>query len=158
MEENNFLSNKQHGFRKKRSCLTQLIDHVDHILKILNSGDEVESIYLDYAKAFDHHILLEKLRCYGIEGNMLKWCKQFLLNRFQAVVVECQKSTFKLVLSGVPQSTVLGPIFFIIYINDQLDGKIFADHTKLTSEIYDIISHMLLQDDLNNVVALSMVC
>ena len=164
MEQNNLLSSKQHGFRKKRSCLTQLIDHVDHILKALNSGDEVDSIYLDYAKAFDkvdHHILLEKLRCYGINGNMLQWCRQFLLNRFQTVVVEGEKSTFKLVLGGVPQGTVLWPIFFIIYTNDQIDvlqasdGKIFADDTKLISKISDIVSQMLLQDDLNSIVAWS---
>ena len=165
MENNNLLSNKQHGFRKKRSCLTQLIDHVDHILKALNSGDEVDTIYLDYAKAFDkvdQQILINKLRRYGIEGNMLQWIKQFLLNRFQTVVVEGEKSSFRLVLSGVPQGTVLGPIFFIIYINDQLDvlrssdGRIFADDTKLISHIGDVIAQMLLQDDLNNVVIWSM--
>lgn len=165
MEDNNLLSSKQHGFRKKRSCLTQLIDHVDHILKALNSGKEVDTIYLDYAKAFDKvdlHILLKKLQQYGVGGKMLKWIKQFLLNRFQTVVVEGEKSSFRLVLSGVPQGTVLGPIFFIIYINDQLDvlrasdGKIFADDTKLINHIGDIIAHMLLQDDLNNIVAWSL--
>ena len=63
MESNSFLSPHQHGFRKKRSCLTQLLDHVDNILKTLNSGDEVDVIYLDYAKAFDkvgHNILLAR--------------------------------------------------------------------------------------------------
>ena len=165
METNNLLSDKQHGFRKKRSCLTQLIDHVDHILKTLNSGEEVDTIYLDYAKAFDKvdlQTLLKKLQRYGIGGKMLQWIRQFLLNRFQTVVVEGKKSSFQLVISGVPQGTVLGPIFFIIYINDQLDvlkaanGKIFADDTKLTCMICDIIAHMLLQDDLNNIVAWSL--
>ena len=63
--EKNLLSSKQHGFQKKRSCLTQLIDHVDHILKTLYAGDEVDAIYLDYGKAFekvDHQILLKKLQ------------------------------------------------------------------------------------------------
>ena len=65
------------------------MDHVDHILKALNSGKEVDTIYLDYAKAFDKvdlHILLKKLQQYGVGGKMLKWIKQFLLNRFQTVV------------------------------------------------------------------------
>ena len=94
---------------------------------------------------------------------MLQWCRQFLLNRFQTVGVEGETYTFKPVLSGVPQGTVLGPIFFIIHINDQLDvlqasdGKIFADDTKLISKISDIVSHMhmLLQDDLNKLGAWS---
>ena len=161
MENNNLLSSKQHGFRKKRSCLTQLIDHVDHILKSLNAGDEVDAIYLDYAKAFDkvdHQILLKKLQCYGVDGKMLQWIKQFLSNRMQTVVVEGEKSSFKLVISGVPQGTVLGPIFFILYINDELDvlsaseGKIFADDTKLVGKIIDVASHLMLQNDLNNIV------
>ena len=165
MENNNLLSSKQHGFRKKRSCLTQLIDHVDSILKTLNGGHEVDTIYLDYAKAFDkvdHQILLRKLKKYGVDGCALKWIEQFLLNRLQTVVVEGQKSSFQLVISGVPQGTVLGPILFILYINDELfvllaaDGKIFADDTKLVCKIIDIISHLMLQEDLNNVIMWSM--
>ena len=73
MEANNFLSLHQHGFRKKRSCLTQLLDHIDTILKSLNSGEEVDVIYLDYAKAFDkvdHNILLAKAKRYGIHGEV----------------------------------------------------------------------------------------
>ena len=169
MEKNHLLTNKQHGFRKKRSCLTQLIDHVDHILKSLNSGDEVDVIYLDYAKAFDkvdHKILLAKLKCYGITGKMYKWIEEFLTNRVQTVVVEGNKSTFQIVVSGVPQGTVLGPILFIIYINDQIDalrsakGSIFADDTKLTGSIGGEMGgehcHTLLQEDLWNVIQWSL--
>ena len=71
IEGNNLISNKQHGFRKSRSCLTQLLSHVDSVLKCLNSGDEVDTIYLDYAKAFDkvdHKILPRNLNCMESEG------------------------------------------------------------------------------------------
>ena len=97
-------------------------------------------IYLDYAKAFDkvyHNILLAKAKRYGITGKTLQWLAEFLKNRLQTVVVEGEKSSFQIVISGVPQGTVLGPILFILYIDDQLDtlltalGKVFADDTKL---------------------------
>ena len=161
MESNNFLSPNQHGFRKKRSCLTQLLSHVDNVLKTLNEGEEVDVIYLDYAKAFDkvdHKILLAKAKRYGINGQTLKWLTEFLENRLQTVVVEGAKSTFRVVLSGVPQGTVLGPILFILYIDDQLDilvtalGKVFADDTKLVGKILDLAAKSLLQDDLFNVI------
>ena len=161
MESNGLLSESQHGFRKRRSCLTQLLDHVDNILKCLNSGDEVDVIYLDYAKAFDkvdHNILLAKLKRYGIDGKLFDWIEQFLTERVQTVVVEGRKSTLKLVLSGVPQGTVLGPILFIMYIDDQIEALIsskglsFADDTKLLRRICDILSHILLQEDLINII------
>ena len=161
MESNSFLSPHQHGFRKKRSCLTQLLDHVDNTLKTLNSGDEVDVIYLDYAKAFDkvdHNILLAKAKRYGITGKTLQWLAEFLKNRLQTVVVEGEKSSFQIVISGVPQGTVLGPILFILYIDDQLDtlltalGKVFADDTKLISKIADLVARCLLQEDLFNVI------
>ena len=162
MESNSLISPNQHGFRKRRSCLTQLLDHVDTILKALNNGEEVDVIYLDYAKAFDkvdHDILLAKARKYGIRGKLLTWLTEFLKNRLQTVVVEGTKSSFEVVVSGVPQGTVLGPILFILYIDDQLEsletalGKVFADDTKLIGRIVDILTKFLLQDDLHNVVA-----
>ena len=112
------------------------MDHADNILKTLNSGDEVDVIYLDYAKAFDnvdHNILLAKAKRYGITGKTLQWLAEFLKNRLQTVVVEGEKSSFQIVISGVPQVTVLGPILFILYIDDQLAtlltalGKVFAE-------------------------------
>lgn len=161
IEGNELLSDSQHGFRKRRSCLTQLLDHFDHILKCLNSGNEVDVIYLDYAKAFDkvdHKILLAKLKCYGIKGKMFKWIKEFLTNRVQTVVVEGKKSHLEEVLSGVPQGTVLGPILFIIYINDQINAiksskvSIFADDTKLSKIINGESCPAKLQEDLWNVI------
>jgi hypothetical protein len=165
LEDNGLLSGKQHGFRKKRSCLTQLIDHVEHIYSCLNNGDEVDVIYLDYAKAFDkvdHNILLAKMKKYGIKGKMYGWIKEFLTARVQTVVVEGTKSSFKIVISGVPQGTVIGPILFILYINDLVNilkhskGLSFADDTKLTKAIKSISCMSLLQEDLWLVAAWSL--
>ena len=165
LEDNELLNDSQHGFRKKRSCLTQLISHVDSIFECLSSGDEVDVIYLDYAKAFDkvdHNILIAKLERYGINGKMLIWIKEFLSNRMQTVVVEGKKSSFQLVISGVPQGTVLGPVLFILDINDLVEilqyskGLSFADDTKLSRAIASILCTKLLQEDLYLVIQWSM--
>ena len=117
LEDNNLLSNKQHGFRKGRSCLTQLLKHFDKILNNYLNNSETDVIYLDYAKAFDnvdHQILLKKLHHYSIGGKVYEWIKQFLLERTQTVVVDGFHSFIALVISGVPQGTILGPILFLI--------------------------------------------
>ena len=165
LEENGLINKNQHGFRKKRSCLTQLLDQVEHIFNCLNSGEEVDVVYLDYAKAFDkvdHKILLAKLKKYGIKGKMYKWIKEFLTARVQTVVVEGKKSSFHIVTSGVPQGTVIGPILFIVYINDLVSilqhskGLSFADDTKLIKSINGMKCVSLLQEDLWNVISWSL--
>ena len=95
LEMNLLISRNQHGFRKKRSCMAQLLSHIEEIYTSLNNGDEVDIIYLDFAKAFDkvdHQVLLAKLKRYGIQGRALSWIKEFLLDRKQTVVVEGQRS------------------------------------------------------------------
>ena len=161
LEENRLISRNQHGFRKKRSCMTQLLSHVEQIYKSLNENDEVDVIYLDFAKAFDkvdHAVLLEKLKRYGVQGKALAWIREFLLDRKQTVVIEGHMSSFQTVRSGVPQGTVLGPILFVLYINDLLHtlefskGFSFADDTKLIGAIEDEQSVRCLQEDLNRVI------
>ena len=164
LEENYLLSNKQHGFRKGRSCLTQLLSHYDTILRNLNSGDETDVIYLDFSKAFDkvdHGLLLKKLKHYGVGGKLLEWIREFLVNRKQIVTVNGVHSEPADVLSGVPQGTVLGPLLFLLYIND-LEKVVstsvvasFADDTRLLAPIREEGDTVLLQEDMNSVVTWS---
>ena len=159
LEENNLLCKNQHGFRKHRSCLTQLLKHIDTILKNQLDNQDTDVIYLDFAKAFDkvdHQILLQKLHAYGIRGKLLTWLNAYLTNRWQSVVINGTHSQPAKVISGVPQGTVLGPILFIIYLND-LESCIkhsvissFADDTRLKRAINSTEDTTLLQSDLNN--------
>ena len=117
LESNNLLSCKQHGFRKGKSCLTQLMAHFNNIIENAMHCEETDSIYLDFAKAFDkvdHEILLKKLKLYGIDGLVYNWIEGFLTNRTQEVVVNGFNSFITAVLSGVPQGTVFGPISILI--------------------------------------------
>ena len=161
LEMNNLISGKQHGFRKGRSCLTQLLSHIDNILQNHVKGMETDVIYLDYAKAFDkvdHNILLQKLALYGIRGPLLVWLTQFLRNRQQVVVVDGHKSRPEPVISGVPQGTVLGPILFILYMNEienvltEARSSSFADDTRMSQAIDTAEDTAKLQNDLNAIV------
>ncbi|XP_063688434.1 uncharacterized protein LOC134821660 [Bolinopsis microptera] len=111
LEINNLICSKQHGFRSGRSCLTQLLHHFDDVLDSLSNNSDFDSIYLDYAKAFDkvdHKLLLRKLQLYGIHPKIIKWIESFLSDRKQAVVVDGHLSILALIISGVPQAADQG--------------------------------------------------
>ena len=157
LEDNNLLCKNQHGFRSGKSCLTQLLHHFDEVLDSMAHGAEVDSIYLDYAKAFDkvdHQLLLKKLKLYGFSPKLVSWIESFLSNRSQRVVVDGHMSFTAWIISGVPQGTVLGPILFLIYINDIADCvtsctlKCFADDTKISKAITESSCVAELQSDL----------
>ncbi len=141
-----------------KSCTTNLLETLDYISYYLSLGDAVDTMYLDFSKAFDtvpHRRLIQKLECYGITGKLLKWIKSFLTNRKQRVALNGFLSMWKLVLSGVPQGSVLGPFLFVIFINDLQDvlkvvSKMYADDTKLISKLSSPNSWMDLQSDLDN--------
>ena len=156
-KRNQILTDCQHGFRKRRSCETQLIMTVDDLARGLNEKEQVDAILLDFSKAFDkvpHQRLLLKLQHYGVRGNLLKWIEDFLSARTQEVVIDGTKSTPSPVSSGVPQGTVLGPLLFLAYINDMPEGiqstvKLFADDSLLYRKISSKRDCVELQQDLD---------
>ena len=158
---NDLMCKHQHGFLPHRSCLTQLLSHINVVLENFLQGKDTDSIYLDYAKAFDkvdHEILIHKLQCYGISGKLLNWIKEFLRCRTQCVVINGVHSYKSEVISGVPQGTVLGPLLFLIFINDIgsciKDSFIscFADDTRIKKAVSSTSDVHKLQEDLNNTV------
>ena len=98
MTENNLFSNAQHGFIKGKSCVIQLLEFMEEITQAIDTGDEVDIIYLDFCKAFDkvpHRRLLQKLYAYGIRGKVHSWVQEFLTDRKQLVIVNGSQSTWK---------------------------------------------------------------
>ena len=158
--DNNLYSKCQHGFRKGRSCVTQLLQVMEDLTTALDENNYVDIIYLDFRKAFDtvpHERLLQKLGAYGITGCIANWIKNFLANRIQAVRIGESVSRNANVLSGIPQGSVLGPLLFTIFINDLPESivstcKVFADDTK----IYNASSKCVqLQHDLDRLYSWS---
>jgi hypothetical protein len=118
-EETNILYPLQHGFRKGRSCETQLIEFVDDISKNIQEGRQTDILIMDFAKAFDkvnHSLLIHNLRYYGIDGKTTRWIQNWLEDRQQTVVLDGVSSEAVNVDSGVPQDSVLG--LFLFYIDD----------------------------------------
>ena len=160
LDDNNILSNIQHGFRKRRSCETQLTLTINDFAKCLNNGKQIDSILLDFSKAFDkvdHKKLCYKLNHYGVRGNNLLWIQNFLHQRTQSVVLNGKTSSKCDVKSGVPQGTVLGPALFLVYINDLPENisstiRLFADDTYMYRVIESKDDTIKLQNDLNTLI------
>ena len=146
--------------KKNRSCVSQLITTLNDFAFTLKQKEQTDAILLDFSKAFDkvdHLGLLSKLEHYGIRGPLLEWTSSFLIGRKQRVVVDGQASPESNVLSGVPQGTVLGPLFFLVYINDISKGlskgtsiRLFADDSLLYRTINSKKDCEILQRDLDH--------
>jgi exonuclease III len=155
------ISKMQYGFMKGKSTTTQIITVLANIHNIFDNREKTDVIYFDLAKAFDsvpHKLLLHKLKSFGIHGKLLNWITDYLTDRMQRVTCEGQNSTWLPVTSGVPQGSILGPILFIIYINDLPDilspetlCAIFADDTKIYRKIEEEEDIETLQTDINKI-------
>ena len=164
LESNGILNDVQHGFRKGRSCISQLISHFEKIIELLETGANVDVIYLHFSKVFDKldfNTLLSKIKSCGISGKLGRWLHSFLTGRKQYVTVNGFSSFIWEILSGVPQGSVLGPLLFIIFIND-IDSDIvssflssFADDTRIGRSIRNLEDNTALQHDLDAVYAWS---
>ena len=156
------LDERQHGFLNNKSCTTNMVNFVDSVVISLNDVDTLSTdiVYFDFSKAFDsvnHDRILKKLKdMYGIDGRLLKFIENYLQGREQSVVIENCISSSKPVLSGVPQGSILGPILFVLFINDLPSGlspgtnlALYADDTKIWRGISTESDHVILQNDVN---------
>jgi hypothetical protein len=155
---NFFILPNQHGFFPGRSVETNLTHFTNDIIRSMGGGGQVDAVYTDFSKAFDkinHDILIHKLGRYGVHGDLLRWISSYIRDRLQAVAFNDGVSQFRDCLSGVPQGSHLGPILFILYINDighcfkSSTFLIYADDTKIYKKITCPADAMNLQADLD---------
>lgn len=159
LDTNSFFSPNQHGFRKHFSCETQLVSFTHDLFAALDSGLIIDCIFLDFSKAFDlvsHQLLCFKLSKLNIDRNILRWIEYFLANRTQFVTTNNNNSQESPVTSGVPQGSVLGPLLFLVYINDLPNNilssiKLFADDCVIYRNACTNTDANFLQQDLNEV-------
>ena len=160
-DDYNILNSNQRGFRKNNSTTNTTAKCLDTIYQSINTRNISIATYIDFSKAFDtvaHGILLEKLKLLGIRGNVLEWLRNYLTNRKQKLILNNTTSDYSNVICGVPQGSVLGPLLFLVYINDlcnvlhNCEAFLYADDTVLVASASDkMIAHRNMQSDLDNI-------
>lgn len=155
---NNLLNSKNSGFRHGDSTINQLVSISDKLYRALDNRQEARMVFLDASKAFDkvwHKGLLFKLKQLGLQGTVIDWLSSYLDKRRQRVVINGAHSSWAFLEAGVPQGSILGPLLFLVYVNDITEGirsdiNLFADDTSLLEVINDpVISADVLNSDLN---------
>lgn len=155
----NLYYNGQYGFRDKHSTQLAALELIDRISQELDQGMTPINVYLDLSKAFDtldHNILLSKLQFYGFRNSALEFCKSYLSNRKQFVQINNAKSSEADITMGVPQGSILGPLLFIIYMNDIIRSSnsfkfiMFADDTTLFTTLKSNGHHDIYNERLNS--------
>ena len=140
IEKNNLISESQYGFRPSRSTSAALLELTEELTSSIDNGDSTIGVFIDLSKAFDtidHTLLIKKLENFGIRGIVLEWLKSYLSDRKQYVKLNTSTSDLLPLVCGVPQGSVLGPILFILYVNDICNVSnilkliLFADDTNL---------------------------
>ena len=157
LDRHGILTPLNHGFRTKHACETQLLLTLQDLMTYRDQKDQIDIAVLDFSKAFDtvpHDRMLGKLEFYGITGPVLNWTAAFLKNRVQRVVVDGRQLRSATVDSGVPQGTVLGPLLFLLHINDlpsvvDSQVRLFADDCLVYRPIRSEADQVLLQRDLS---------
>ena len=157
MDKHKLLNDCQFGFRKNRNTILQLLSVLEDWTQYIDNDEQVDTVYFDFCKAFDsvpHKRLMHKVEGYGIKGKLLIWLQDFLKDRHKRAVVNGASSSWTKVLSGIPQGSILGPILFIIFVNDLPEAvgnvcKLFADDCKLYSNIKSPVDQMELQEDID---------
>ena len=154
---NALFSDKQYGFIGGRSTALQLLRVFDEWTEAIDQGDDIDIIYMDYRKTFDtvpHMRLMEKVKGYGFTENIVAWIEDFLTERKQKVIINGEVSKEKTIKSGIPQGSVLGPLLFLIFVNDlpELTTSLvylFADDNKVSKAIKNYKDKHILQKDLD---------